>query len=51
MRTLLSTAMPMARMIPAMPGRVRVARMEAMAPMRYTMFKKRAQSAMMPERP
>ncbi len=50
MRTLASTATPMVRMMPAIPGRVNDAPNAAMAPKRMTMLTRRPMSAMMPEK-
>ena len=48
MRTLASTAMPMVRMMPAMPGSVSTKLNIAIAPKRMTMFTSRPTNATMP---
>ncbi len=49
MRTLASTAIPIVRMIPAMPGRVRVALRPAKAPIIIIRFRISAKSAIAPD--
>jgi len=49
MRTLLSTAIPMPRAIPAMPGSVSVARIATKIPTSMMEFRIRAKSAMTPD--
>jgi hypothetical protein len=49
MRTLLSTAIPIPRAMPAMPGNVSVARIATRTPTSMMEFRIRAKSAMTPD--
>ena len=49
MRTFASTPIPIVRMTPAIPGRVRVAAKYAIAPIRMSRFSTRAMTALIPD--